>query len=108
MEVIKTIVNTCEVEAPKKKGICWYYQFGQPSGQDCKFGKKCTKTHSKICVNYPMSCLYGDQCRFAHRTPEAVFIATVQSAIKSDKPCRNMIENGSCKFGDKCNFNHNM
>jgi hypothetical protein len=96
MEVTQALTHA-RVE---KKGICWYYQFGQPSGQDCKFGKKCTKIHSKICTNYPTNCLFGDQCRFAHRSQALIATKT--------KPCRNMTENGSCKFGDKCYFSHNV
>jgi len=54
----------------------------------CKFIKK--------------GCKYGDNCKYSHSG------ALQGKPTQSSKPCRNLINSGTCPFGDKCHFDHSI
>ena len=73
----------------------------------------------KPCYNYARgSCTKGDKCNFEHRTRTKSEREQMEKnarprsptpprqSQKSEVVCRNMVSDGTCRFGDRCDFNH--
>jgi len=95
------------------------YSFNQPSGLKFRQPKREIVKIDKLCmyVAKQQQCPYGEDCRFLHKMaakPRAQQNGLNQS--KDQQPvderskkiwlCKNLVQNGSCKFGDGCKFAH--
>eukprot|EP01041_Mallomonas_annulata_P013176 gene13176-27866_t len=82
--------------------ICKYYSKGS-----CRFGKECEYLHPEICWHFNQgSCKFGSACRNFH--PEAVPETVPKDAPtpSTTKDCWFWVQNGCCRNGEKCQFNH--
>ena len=66
--------------------------------------KNAVKYNSLPCRDYP-NCKKGRLCHFAHAEPDLHQRQETHPRLKS-KLCRNIMEDGVCKFGANCMFAH--
>ena len=63
------------------------------------------KYKTELCKNWAKGfCQYSSNCLFAHGSHE-IREKTLPSKYKT-RLCVNMLREGSCKYGDRCQFKH--